>query len=193
MKNALRRVYNAVFTVLICCVVLLAILLAGSRMIGLTPYTVLSGSMEPAYPVGSLLYVKKVDPNELRVRDPVTYKLPDGAIVTHRIIEVLEDTPEGRCFRTQGDANNTPDGILQPERVIGKPVFMIPYLGFVSWYVQRPPGSFIAIGGCMLLIILSMLPDMLPRKREEEAPAEASAEEPNEEPENPADESSLKT
>lgn len=173
MKNAFRRTYNAVITTLICCVVLLAILLAGVRFVGLTPYTVLSGSMEPEYPVGSLLYIQKIDPQTLQVNDPVTYRMPDGAVVTHRIIEVLEDTPEGRCFRTKGDANDTTDGILEPTRVVGKPVFVIPLLGYVSWFVQHPPGSYVAIAGCALLFILSMLTDtFFPKPKEMENPAD---------------------
>ena len=173
MKRALRRAYNAVTTALICCVVLLAILLAGVRLVGLTPYTVLSGSMEPEYPVGSLLYIQEVDPQTLQVNDPVTYRMPDGAVVTHRIIEVLEDMPEGRCFRTKGDANDTADGILEPYRVVGKPVFMIPLLGYVSWFVQHPPGSYVAIAGCALLFILSMLTDaFFPKPKERENPAD---------------------
>ncbi|MBC8534260.1 S26 family signal peptidase [Yeguia hominis] len=43
-------------------VVLLAILLVGARVVGLQVFRVLSGSMEPTYHTGSILYVKKVDP-----------------------------------------------------------------------------------------------------------------------------------
>ena len=173
MNKTLRGVYNAVVTTLICCVVVLAILLVGVRLFGFTPYIVLSGSMEPEYPVGSLLYVQAVDPKNLQVNDPVTYRLPDGAIVTHRIVEVLEDKHEGRCFRTKGDANDTVDGILEPARVVGKPVFMIPLLGYVSWFVQHPPGSYVAIAGCALLLILSLLTDTLfPKSQKTENPAD---------------------
>ena len=176
MKKALRSVYNTTITVLIACMVLLAILLAGARLIGLTPYTVLSGSMEPEYPVGSLLYIQSVDPQTLQVNDPVTYSMPDGVIVTHRIIEVVENSPAGRCFRTKGDANDVPDDILESDRVIGKPVFKIPLLGYVSWFVQHPPGSYIVIAACALLLILSMLTDtFFPKSKETENPAEESS------------------
>ena len=52
-----KKIWNVVSTVLVAAVVLLAVLLVGVRLFGLQVYTVLSGSMEPAYPVGSLIYV----------------------------------------------------------------------------------------------------------------------------------------
>ena len=109
MQKALRRIYSGFTTALVVLVVLLAILLVGVRLVGIVPYTVLSGSMEPAYHVGSLIYVQKVDPATLEVGDPLTYRMPDGTVVTHRIIEVLEDGGLERRFRTQGDANEIPD------------------------------------------------------------------------------------
>ena len=57
----------AVFTV-----VILAVLLVSTKLIGLTPYTVLSGSMEPEYHVGSVIYVTKVEPEELKERDCIS-------------------------------------------------------------------------------------------------------------------------
>lgn len=59
--------FLAVFTV-----VILAVLLVGTKLIGLTPYTVLSGSMEPEYHVGSVIYVTKVEPEELKERDCIS-------------------------------------------------------------------------------------------------------------------------
>ena len=55
MNPTVKKVWNAVTWVLVLCVAVLAFLLAGVRLIGYTPYTVLSGSMEPTYPVGSLI------------------------------------------------------------------------------------------------------------------------------------------
>ena len=58
----LRKIWNAVSTALVVLVVILALLLVGARLVGLQVFTVLSGSMEPTYHTGSLIYVKKVDP-----------------------------------------------------------------------------------------------------------------------------------
>ena len=153
MQKALRRIYSGFTTALVVLVVLLAILLVGVRLVGIVPYTVLSGSMEPAYHVGSLIYVQKVDPATLEVGDPLTYRMPDGTVVTHRIIEVLEDGGLERRFRTQGDANEIPDGSpVSAGYIIGKPIFTIPYLGYVSWFVQNPPGRYFALLLCAFMI-----------------------------------------
>lgn len=160
--KTVKKVWQILSIVLVCLTVALAILLVGSRVIGFTPYTVLSGSMEPFYHVGSLIYVKDIDANTLKVGDPITYRM-GGNVVTHRINEVYEDEKTGGIYyQTKGDANNMPDGpILYPENVIGKPVFTIPLLGYVSNFVQNPPGTFIVIGACALYIFISTLFEMI--------------------------------
>ena len=103
----IKKIGNVVTTVLVVAVVLLAIALVGVRLFGLQVYTVLSGSMEPAYPVGALLYDKKVDPAQLGPGDVITFMLDEETIVTHRIVEVVpdEEDPSVIRFRTKGDAN----------------------------------------------------------------------------------------
>ncbi|HOF93910.1 MAG TPA: S26 family signal peptidase, partial [Clostridia bacterium] len=67
MSKKILRVFNALTTLLVAAAALLAILLVGVRAVGLTPFAVLSGSMEPSYHVGSLIYVKKEAPENIRV------------------------------------------------------------------------------------------------------------------------------
>ena len=59
--KAVKKIWDWISGILVAVVVLLAIALVGVRVVGLQPYVVLSGSMEPAYHVGSLIYVKSVD------------------------------------------------------------------------------------------------------------------------------------
>ena len=56
--NTVKRIINIVTTIVIIITVLLVVMLAAVRIVGLTPYTVLSGSMEPTYHVGSIIYQK---------------------------------------------------------------------------------------------------------------------------------------
>lgn len=158
-------------------VVLLAILLVGVRLIGFTPYTVLSGSMEPTYPVGSVVYVKKVDPSTLKVGDAITFRLTGNVVATHRIIEVHSEGELG--FRTQGDANETADGITPATAVIGKVVFGVPYLGYLSNYLQRPLGIICIIGTCAVVFILSSIIDLVCSKKKDPESAETGAGENN--------------
>lgn len=152
-------------------VILLAVLLVGVRLFGIKPYTVLSGSMEPTYHVGSLVYVKDVDPYTMKLRDPVTYTI-SGTVVTHRIVEVLDEGTPNVRYRTQGDANETPDGEpLRPENIIGKPIFSIPLLGYLANLIQNPPGTYYAIIICAALLVLAFIPDSI-FKTENEAHAQ---------------------
>jgi len=181
MSRTLRWIYSGVTSVLVAVVVILAVLLVGVRIFGLTPYTVLSGSMEPSYHVGSLIYVQKTDPASLQVQDPVTYRMGDGTVVTHRVVEIVEDPAAGRCYRTKGDANNVADSsLLTEDRIIGKPLFTIPLLGYVSWYIQHPPGTYLAIAGCLLLMTLMMLTDAIFSNRDKPSAEDAPSDEPTE-------------
>ena len=108
MPKAVKVFWNILTTVLAVVVVGLAVLLVGVRLVGLTPYVVLSGSMEPTYPTGALIYVKDVKPQDVKGGDPITFVLNEElTVATHRVIEV--NTADG-WFRTQGDANDSPDG-----------------------------------------------------------------------------------
>ena len=73
--KTLKTIWNIITTVLVALVVVLAVLLVGVRVVGLTPYVVLSGSMEPTYHTGSLIYVKKVDPSPIEPGTPITFMM----------------------------------------------------------------------------------------------------------------------
>lgn len=160
MNKTLKRVWNTVTWILVLGVAVLAVLLAGVRLVGFQPYAVLSGSMEPAYHVGSLIYVRAAEPETITVGDPITFVLnEDLAVATHRVIAV---DAENRVFQTQGDANNTPDAApVAFENLIGKPMFTIPLLGFFSDWLTHPPGLYIAIVLGLILALLVFLPDLL--------------------------------
>lgn len=163
MTKTIKQIWNWASGILVGVVVLLAIALVGVRLVGLKPFVVLSGSMRPVYDVGSLIYVKSVDYKTLQVGDDITYMISDDTVVTHRIIEVLvdEDDPNTIRYFTQGVANDVPDGTsVHYKNIIGKPVFSIPYLGYVSNYIQNPPGMYVAIAAGAILILLVFLPDI---------------------------------
>ena len=163
MNKTVKKLWSWISTLLVGIVVLLAVALVGVRVVGLQPFVVLSGSMEPTYHVGSLIYVKSVDYKELKVGDPITFMISENTVATHRIIEVLpdEEDPDTLRYFTQGDANDVPDGSsVHYKNIIGKPVFSIPYLGYLSDYIQNPPGKYVAISGAALLVLLVFLPDI---------------------------------
>ena len=102
-----KKLLQLLSTILVALVVLLAVALVGVRLAGIRTFTVLSGSMEPTYHVGSLIYVKKVDPTTIRPGQVITFMLDENTVATHRVVEVVpdEDDPSTLRFRTKGDAN----------------------------------------------------------------------------------------
>lgn len=195
MNNTLKKIWNITSTVLVVLIVLCAVFLMGSRMMGYHVYTVLSGSMEPEYMVGDLLYVKHVDSRDfsdikdkaelekakqekidkilsliedgsLKVKDPITFMLNETTVATHRIVEI--DT-ENYKFITQGDANETTEEV-HFLNLVGEVSFSIPKLGYVSDFIQNPPGMYITIAIGAVLILAVFLPDMIGKKKEEEDP-----------------------
>ena len=167
MKKTVKRIWNFVTTTLVVLVVILAMLLVGARLIGLQVFTVLSGSMEPAYHTGSLIYVKDVDYRQLESGDVITFMLDEDTVATHRIVEVVPDgeDPAVLRYRTKGDANDAEDGgLVHYKNVIGSPVFTIPKLGYVASYIQQPPGMYVAISGGAVLVMLTFLPDLFAKE-----------------------------
>ena len=165
----LKKVWNVVSVILVTCVVIFALLLMGARVAGLQVFNVVSGSMSPNYNVGDLLYVKTVDPDSVKVKDVITFVLnKDLVVATHRVVGI---DAQNRYFITKGDANQTQDAApVHFNNLIGVPVFKIPLLGYVSDFIQHPPGTYIAVGGIALLAAAVFLPDLL-KKKEVKAPA----------------------
>lgn len=160
------KVLNIFTTAIVVLVVIFAVLLVGVRLFGIQVFSVISGSMEPEYPVGSLIYVKDVDPSEIEVNDVITYVLPNGTPSTHRVIGI---DSANQHFYTKGDANETEDGEpVHFKNLIGTPVFQIPLLGYIAYYIQHPPGMYIAIAAGAVLLILVFLPDLFKKEKKEE-------------------------
>ena len=201
------KMMKAVTSIMVCVAILFAFLISGIRIFGMQVYGVLTGSMEPTYHVGSIIYVKQVDYRDIKIGDPITYTINDDTVVTHRVIDIVRgyyedetvidengnevkqtymvEVPEGSAdmingeevhyrFQVQGDANDHPDGTLERDEegnivtmsglvwhknVIGVPVFTIPYLGYVSDFIQN--NVYLAVSGGAILILLVFIPDLL--------------------------------
>ena len=169
--DTFKKVWDIVTTILVGIVLVFALLLVGARLIGFNVFTVLSGSMEPTYHTGSLIYVKDVDYTELEAGDVITFMLSEDMVATHRIVGVVpdEEDPSVLRYRTKGDANEAEDATLvHYKNVIGTPVFTIPYLGYVTSYIQSPPGSYVAVAVASFVLLLAFLPDIFSDDDEDE-------------------------
>ncbi|PZR53757.1 signal peptidase I [Xylanimonas oleitrophica] len=125
-------------------------LLAGvlvPRLAGATPYTVLSPSMEPRYPVGTLVVVRPTD--DVRTGDVITYQLRSGEahVVTHRVVAVGATTTGEPRYVTRGDANEAADREpVRPVQVRGEVWYHVPWLGRVSALMTGSQRHHAAIG-----------------------------------------------
>lgn len=180
----LRKLWNTISSFAVALVVIIAFLLVGVRLIGLTPFAVLSGSMEPTYHVGSLIYVKHAEPHQVKVGDPITFVVnEDGLVATHRVVNIdikttkmaevtdengnttVQEVPLDEFayyFYTKGDANDVADGApVYYMNLLGTPVFTIPYLGYLSSWLQTRKGGILGVTFGIVLIMLIFMPDML--------------------------------
>lgn len=171
MHNTIKKIWNTASIVLVIAVAACAVFLMGSRVLGYRVFNVISGSMEPKYSVGDLIYVKTVDVNSIKVGDDITFVLnEDLVIATHRVIRV---DAENQHFYTKGLANEIADSDpVHFNNVIGVPQFKIPFLGYVSDFIQNPPGMYIAIAVGIVLIVAVFLPDMVKKHDNEEKTSE---------------------
>lgn len=190
--KAFKKIWNFISTLGVVLVICLAVLLVGVRLVGLTPYAVLSGSMEPTYHVGSLIYVKDIDAAEIEVGTPITFVVnEDLLLATHRVVDIeirttaleavldengqpttdekgnvvtreVELEEPAYYFQTKGDANEDVDGsLVYYKNVVGTPKFSIPYLGYLSSWLQTREGMIMGISIALVLIMLTFLPDLL--------------------------------
>ena len=103
-------------------------------------YYVMTTSMDSVYPKGSLLLVRAVDPNDLRVGNDITFYRDATTTITHRIVEIHENNNDTlqRVFRTKGVDNPSPDSQYVPaSAVAGKVVLFVPQLGALLWTLQN--------------------------------------------------------
>lgn len=170
-----KKIWSVVSSVLIGIVVLAAVFLLGSRLVGFRIFNIVSGSMEPKYSVGDLIYVKEVDPATVQPGDVITFVLNEDLVVaTHRVTRI---DAEKQHFYTKGDANETEDGSpVHFKNLIGVPQFAIPGLGYVSDFIQHSPGMYITIAAVAILMILAFIPDFVKKKPVAAEPSEAEAE-----------------
>jgi signal peptidase len=110
------------------------------------PLTVLTSSMEPSLPPGTLVIVQPVEPADIRIGDAVTYQIRSGEpeVITHRVIAITQGVDGSLAFTLQGDNNASPDADpVQEVQVQGRVWYSVPYLGWVNSTVNGENRSWI--------------------------------------------------
>ena len=171
-----HRVLTIVGTVL--CIILIPILLINITLIaksyinkdevpsigGTFPLIVLTDSMYPDIKSGDLIICNTAEAEDIKVNDVISFFDPAGngtSIVTHRVIEIVEDDGE-IFFRTRGDNNNTEDKELVPaENLVGVYKMRIAGAGHIAMFMQSTAGLIICV---VLPIILLVGYDIIRRR-----------------------------
>jgi signal peptidase I len=132
----------------------LAVFLTSAWLLGWQLQSVLSGSMQPTYPVGSLLVVGSVDPATIEVGSPIVFRDPahPDRIVTHRV--VAQSPGSTLSFLTKGDANAANDAFpVTADQIVGRPLWSVSHLGNVLEWLAWPRSLVLIVIPAILLFI----------------------------------------
>ncbi|GAA1424541.1 hypothetical protein GCM10009640_20980 [Agrococcus citreus] len=139
---------------------------------GSTPLSILTGSMTPTLPPGTLVVVKPTPVAEIQLGEVITFQLESGqpTLVTHRVIARSTDSASGEVrFTTQGDANDVADAAqVMPVQVQGTVWYSIPYLGWANQWVNGPAREWlvpIAAGALFCYAAVSIIGGFRARRR----------------------------
>ena len=123
-----------ILSMIIYIMILLYALIWLPTIFGYRPLVVLSGSMEPTFKVGSIVYYKNVSQNEIKVNDIITFKEKDAKLVSHRVYDITDNQ-----YITKGDANNSVDALkVDYSKIVGKDLEMnILFLGYYVNYINN--------------------------------------------------------
>lgn len=165
-KNPLSAVLSILSSLLLAVLVLACIPLTLPRLFGYQIYSVISGSMEPAIPTGSLVFIMEGAPEDAQTDDVIAFygAMDSASIITHRVVE-------NRVFMgeliTKGDANQVNDINPVPyANYIGKVVYSVPVAGRVAEILTSDTGKILAAGLIGAAVLLQGVAALLDRKRQ---------------------------
>ncbi|MCL2461442.1 MAG: signal peptidase I [Defluviitaleaceae bacterium] len=150
------RILGKIISSLILIVLLAALAVFGlPRLFGVKMFNVTSGSMTPAYKVGSVVYAFPAKFDEIKVGDVISFMLNADTVATHRVTQI---DIENQAFTTKGDANGDPDGkAVSYQNVIGVVRFSLPKIGWTLEYLSTAKGRVMSVAGLIVLILLTAI------------------------------------
>jgi signal peptidase len=156
-RPSLRRIVLVVGLVILIASVIPFVLYAVPEAGGADQsFVVLSESMSPAIPLGSIVLVEEQpSPTAYREGDVITFRTGDEPVPTTHRIESVRETDDGRAFVTKGDANQDPDpSPVSPDQVLGEVTLMIPYAGHVIIFANSEYGFYALVALPLFLLLL---------------------------------------
>ena len=128
--------------IFVLCIVLMTTPGKPPQIMGYTVLRITTGSMAPTYGIDTMVIVKDTKASEIQEGDVISFYSTDpsldGAVNTHRVVEVHEENG-ARTYVTKGDKNNVVDAYdVEEKYLIGKVVYASKLLGKLSRLVSNP-------------------------------------------------------
>lgn len=126
-------------------------------------YVIISASMEPTIKVQDAIVLKRVEGEEIKKGDIITFVSTDnrfsGVTVTHRVVGIVKGDNGKYMFRTKGDNNNVEDSTLVGEDyVTGKVILKIPKVGYIQYFLSQSYGWIVAVViPCLGIVIYDII------------------------------------
>lgn len=155
----------------ILCIILIPILIVNCTLImksytnkeqvpsvgGIFPMIILTDSMQPEFSSGDLIICKTIDAEDVKKGDIICFYDPEGngtTTVTHRVVKVTKDDSGALAWETRGDANNTDDSTLVPEKnLVGIYERHFAGLGNAAMFIQTTQGLIICVICPIILLV----------------------------------------
>jgi signal peptidase len=146
------------------------LLIAIPKLTGGIPLTILTQSMEPLLPPGTLVVDRPVKPSQIDIGDIVTYQIAPGEpeVITHRVVAITYGSNGARTFTFKGDNNALPDAPVLPAQIKGRLFYSIPGIGVVSLWMNGTARSWIvpfAAGALFLFATWMFIAGVVERAR----------------------------
>ena len=133
------------------------------KVLGISQYIVMTGSMEPNYNIGDIVIDKEIKKEEIKVGDVITFSESDGkSVITHRIIDIIEKDGE-TYYQTKGDNNSSPDqDLVSYNQIQVKAIYKLDKIGLVLRSFTTGTGIIIL---ALIIILGYMKSDRKEKKR----------------------------
>lgn len=165
-KKKIAHICSAIGIVLLIVLIIACLPLTLPKAFGYQMYTVISGSMEPVLPVGSLVYVKYQEPESIEKKDIIAFygSNDSSSIITHRVVYNKKLSGE---FVTKGDANMEKDmNPISYNQYMGKVVLMIPVIGGVAQTLTTGNGKLVLFSFIGLILLLEIVGNIIQKRHD---------------------------
>lgn len=167
-QKVVPALFNLLGTLILLFVLAAALAVTVPRLMGYQVYHIVSGSMEPEIPIGSVVFVSPTKPEDASQGDVVAF-WRNEAVITHRVVD--NRVVEGE-IRTKGDANEGEDpSPVHYSDFIGTVSRHVPYIGAVLVLFNSTVGKVYVVAFAACGAMLNILAGRIRQRAKDDAQA----------------------